>query len=266
MKQIKFLMMALMVMTSFVMTSCLDSDGDGESSYAHFVRVNSSSFYCATTFVDGNGTILYPTTTSLASTGYSTDESTWSADFLYITYVLAENTSSTQSSYNIELKGYVVCDGDPVQLCNSAEIESICTNEAPICALTDSYYNYPFMFDKSILYMPIYYRYSGTATDVEQHTMTLACNMEEITSDSKELVFYLCHDAGTDKSTSSGAVNNYGYNIAQAVSRFSTIVGEEPTTIVVKVKENEYSTELPETYTVYKANYLASAIFSKQYN
>lgn len=280
MKQLKFLMVALTLLMGISFTSCLNSDDNSDYTQQHFARVRQGDITTGyrSYFEDLAGNKLFPTTASLTQVeagGFKMS----SADFVLIVYKLIEAEDTTKAANNsgtttpvsrdINLLGAVACDGPtPIIVEDALEMESAAVENAPIYTL--NYSNgglLPFLYDKEILFLPVWYRMENKQETLAQHKLNLICNFEDMNSESTEIVFYVRHNRGTDEKYEVINVANNGYDIKAAVDRFIAMTGKEPKTIAVKVKETgEYSSSntLPNDYTVYRGDFKLGSEISKR--
>lgn len=277
MKQMKFLMVAFTLLMGISLTSCLNSSDNSDNTQGHFARVKRGDITSGYQdyFEDYLGNKLLPTSTSLIQVEANGNFKMSSSNFAFITYKMLEldgttkaETETTAKSYDINLLSAVNCDGPtPVTVEKTEDMENVAVENAPIFSLTyDNGYS-PFLYDKETLFLPVYYKMENKAEQVSQHKLNLVCNLEGITPESTDIVFYLRHDRGTDEKSEALNVAYNGYNIRQALARFTAATGgKEPTKVIVNVKETgayASSNELPEKYTVYSGEFKVGSIMSK---
>lgn len=277
MKQMKFLMVAFTLLMGISLTSCLNSSDNSDNTQGHFARVKRGDITSGYQdyFEDYLGNKLLPTSTSLIQVEANGNFKMSSSNFAFITYKMVEvdgttkaETETTAKSYDINLLSAVNCDGPtPVTVEKTEDMENVAVENAPIFSLTyDNGYS-PFLYDKETLFLPVYYKMENKVEQVSQHKLILVCNLEGITAESTDIVFYLRHDRGTDEKSEALNVAYNGYNIRQALARFTAATGgKEPTKVIVNVKETgayASSNELPEKYTVYSGEFKVGSIMSK---
>lgn len=276
MKQMKFLMVAFTLLMGISLTSCLNSNDNSDDTQAHFVRVkrDMSTGY-QDYFEDYLGNKLFPTSGSLVQVEANGNFKMSSSNFAYISYKMAEvdgttktEAGTTAKSYNINLLSAANCDGPaPITVDNTEDMESAAVENAPIFTLNYNNVFSPFLYDKETLFLPVYYKMENKAEQVSQHKLILVCNLDGITAESTDIVFYLCHDRGTDEKSEAINVALNGYNIRQALARFTAATGgKEPTKVIVNVKETgayASSNELPEKYTVYSGDFKVGSVMTK---
>lgn len=275
MKQLKFLMAALLMVMGVTLSSCLDS-GEPDKTQSHFARVKQGDIASGYSpyFEDYLGNKLIPTISSLTQVeadGFKMS----SSDFVIIKYEPVEVEGAAKAkaetvTQTINLLSAVCVDGPaPFIVESDEEMENTVEESAPIFALTygGTYSPYlPSLYDKEILFLPIYYKMENKAEQLKQHKFNLVCSLEGVTSESSEIVFYVRHDKGTDDKTDALNLNLGGYNIRTAVARFAALTGNEPKKIVVKVKETgEYSSSntMPEEYTTYSGEFKAGTLLTR---
>lgn len=271
MKQLKFFMVAFTLLMGVSLTSCLKSGDNSNRPYGHFARVVEGSLG-ERHFEDYLGNKLYPTAASLMQVEAASTFKMASSHFAYIQYTPVKTEKKTKAgtetpqSYNINLSSAVTCDGPlPIIAENKAAMENLAVENAPIYSLTYSNVFPPFLFDKKTLFLSIYYKMENKVEQVSQHKHRLVCNLEDITPETTDLVFYVRHDRGTDEKTEKINVAYNGYDISAVVERFVEITHSEPKNVIVKVKETgEYSTTMPEEYTTYSGEFKPAAPITRK--
>lgn len=277
MKQMKFLMVAFTLLMGISLTSCLNSDSNSDNTQAHFARVKRGDLTTGYQdyFEDYLGNKLLPTSGSLIQVEANGDFKMSSSNFAFISYKMVETagttkaeTGTTTQSYDINLLSAASCDGPlPITVETSESMESAAVENAPIFSLTYNNGYTPFLYDKETLFLPVYYKMENKVEQVSQHKLILVCNLEGITAESTDIVFYLRHDRGTDEKSEALNVAYNGYNIRQALSRFTAATGgKEPKKVIVNVKETgaySSSNDLPEKYTIYSGEYKVGSIMNK---
>lgn len=274
MKQLKFLMVAFTLLMAVSLTSCLKSSDNSNGSYAHFVRVVEGTTVDGYQrhFEDYLGNKLYPTTASLLQVEATSNFKMESTHFTYIQYKPVESEKKTKAgtetakSNDINLLSAVTCDGPkPIIAKDKAEMERLAVENAPILSLNYGRGFAPFLFDKKTLFLPVYYKMENKTEQISQHKHRLVCNLEDITSGTTDLLFYVRHDRGTDEKTEVVNVAYNGYDISTIVQRFVEVTGAEPQNVTVKVKETgEYSATMPEEYTTYTGEFKPAAPITKK--
>lgn len=277
MKQMKFLMVAFTLLMGISLTSCLNSNDNSDNTQGHFARVKRGDMTSGYQdyFEDYLGNKLLPSSTSLIQVEANGDFKMSSSNFAFITYKMIEvdgttkaETGTTTKSYDINLLSAVNCDGPtPITVENTEDMESVVVENAPIFSLTYNNGYTPFLYDKETLFLPVYYKMENKAEQVSQHKLNLVCNLEGITAESTDIVFYLRHDRGNDEKSEALNVAYNGYNIRQALARFTALTGgKEPTKVIVNVKETgayASSNDLPEKYTVYSGDFKVGSVMTK---
>ena len=213
MKQVKILVLALVVLMGVGFTSCMNGDDDTTVRRGAFVKVYTGglgSIY----FKDANGFKYYPSATSMATmkSTYGFDPS--SGDMAYIIYqydsatqTVTENTESLQ---NLQLVYAFGLDATVESVSEKgASNDSIA--KAPIRSLDgtigSSYKYEPVMFDESTLLLQIDY-FMGI-DGILSHYFTLVYYPNE-PAEENTIKLYLRHNNGKDTSTNYTSVNLSG--------------------------------------------------------
>lgn len=270
MKQIKTLMVAaLTLVMGVMMTSCLNSDG-GESLYDGYVLAKvmySGGLYGGATFQDSAGNTYTASATSVAkleNNGFSF--SGIEVAFIYYKFSVDENgdqitppdySATTPQSYQIEL---VAIQEAPTEYAERVEsVEELEANEyetSPIGIYSiDSSNNsvkFDFFGDDTMLCMYLYWFLTNGEDEFEKHNIRLVYAFDEITADSDELRFYLCHDKGDDDGTSAYIQSWYCFHVENALADFERITGAQPTKIKLSLYEDiSFTGAMPSSRTDY---------------
>lgn len=263
MKKLNFLMLAFTLLLGITFTSCLDSDDDSDRT--GYAMVRCKSYMGLGWFEDRYGNQLNPTAASLLNVETQTNFNMSSTHLAMIQYRLVETEGSASGSadtnnkkYDIELLAAESLDGPAVVVANNAEeMATRAPETASVVTIKSSSFSYvPYVYDKETIFLPIVFRWSNESSMASQHKMVLACNLEDVTSGSKQLTFYLRHDRGTDEKENAVVGMLRGYDIGDAVSSFKAIAGNDPETVVLYVKETgEYSTAEPTELKKYTAKF-----------
>lgn len=255
-------MLAFTLLLGVTFTSCLDSDDDSDRT--GYAMVRCKSYMGLGWFEDRYGNQLTPTAASLLNVETQTKFNMSSTHLAMIQYRLVETeatasgSENTNKKYDIELLAAESLDGPAVVVATDAEdMATKAPETASVVTIKSGSFSYvPYVYDKETIFLPIVFRWSNESSMASQHKMVLACNLEDVTSGSKQLTFYLRHDKGTDEKETSVVGTLKAYNISEAVSRFNAIAGNEPETVVLYVKETgEYSTTEPTELTKYTAKF-----------
>lgn len=204
MKQVKVLMLALVVLMGVGFTSCMSSDNNTTVQGAAYVKVFGSLGLIH--FEDANGFRLYPTAASLSKiegTGYFNSSSTKMAYVVYQYDTSTQQVTENTTKLNVDLLAAFSLDATfENNVKPGAENDSIA--KAPIISLeaspdgTNSFK--PVMYDDQTLLLPINYYMSNF-----NHYFTLIRYQNEPAAtegEGKNITLYLRHNNGSDTSTS----------------------------------------------------------------
>ncbi len=268
MKQLKFLMIVFTLMMGVSFTSCLDDNGGGNSTYDAFGYMRTRTYMGTYYFYDLVGNTYYPTSTSLEEMKKNGFEMSSSTDlvFVYFKYVNTTSTDTkatgstqTPQSYTIDLVGIASIDSYDAQTVNTVEeMEDMVTENAPVVTLepTDSYGSYKSgLYGDEMLIIPVAWKMEDKKESLLQHTMNLVYVADEVSESSKELVFYLRHDRGTDEKVEVATYRNKAYRVKGILETFKEKTGNYPTKITIKAKTSNDAT-LPTEYTNYSLDNL----------
>lgn len=258
MKQVKFLMLALVVLMGVGFTSCMNGENDTTVRAGGLVKVESS--LGVTWFKDVNGVKLYPSATSMASMKAVSGFDPSAGDMAYIIY---QYDSATQSStdnlqllYATELDATVESVQKPEEGGERPSNDSIA--KAPIRNLKGTISLYgggtiqyePFMFDKSTLMLQIDY-FMGTS-GLLSHYFTLVHYTNEPVEENT-IKLYLRHNNGNDTSTSYTSVNissDYPFVFYKAFNLSKLDVHIDANTkIIIETQENSTKVDLEDSGT-----------------
>ena len=270
MAKFKIWMVALTVLMGFSLTSCLDSS-EPESPYDGGGMFHVVQSYMGTShFEDPAGNKLYPTSASVLAmeTNYGFKISSTKLAFIYYKFVKEEaetksTSTTTPKSYDLVLVSAVACDGpEPVIAEDLEDMENRVTENAPIVSLTPTVNNgisytelKPFLYDLNTLVLPIAWRMENNSEKISQHKFNLVYVESETEAGDGDMVLYLRHDRGTDEKTEAGTYTQDGYDIEEAVGLFKGKAGNEPQRLIIKSKNNESDSKIPETYTEVSLDY-----------
>lgn len=263
MKQLKFLMIVFTLMMGVSFTSCLDDNGGGNSTYDAFGYMRTRTYMGTYYFYDLVGNTYYPTSTSLEEMKKSGFEMSSSTDLVFVYFKYVDTTSTdtkatgstqTPQTYTIDLVGITSIDSYDAKIMNTVEdMENMVTENAPVVTLepTDNYGTYkPGFYGNEMLIIPVAWKMADKKEALSQHTMNLVYVADEVSENSKELVFYLRHDRGTDEKAEVPKNRNKAYRIEYILENFKEKTGNYPTKITIKAKIGNDMT-LPKEYTNY---------------
>lgn len=265
MKQVKFLMLALITLMGVGFTSCMKGENDTTVRDGGVVKVESS--LGAYWFETINGVKLYPSATSLAAMKAATG---FEMEKVNMAYIIYQYDSATQSSTDgLQLLYAMGLD---------ATVESVAKEEAGERPSNDSIAKAPIrslegtialsgggrveykpvMFDESTLLLQIDY-FMGS-DGLLSHYFTLVHYPNEPVEENT-IKLYLRHNNGKDTSTSYTSVNfsgNYPFVFYKAfnLNKLDVRINEN-TKIIVEAQENNTNLDLEDknntstkTYTV----------------
>lgn len=263
MKRIKIWSLVLLSTLVLGLTSCLNSSSDSDSTYTGIVKVVSS--YGSIYFQTQTGTLLIPTSTSLANVE-STNKFSATSGLAFIAYtkVTSSSTSTSTTQINISLSYAVSLEGTSISTTKGADNDSINkVTQSPLISLDplsntseDKFTLYDSTYGNLLIGADYYF-------STPNHYFTLVFYPADVTSGATTMDIYLSHHT-TDTSaayTSSYYVGRYpslyyhSFNIADMVSQFTTKAGNAPTKIALHTNINETSTTLPSSGITYTINY-----------
>lgn len=250
MKQIKTLMVAaLTLVMGVMMTSCLNSDG-GESLYdGYFLAkvVSAGGLYGGATLQDAGGNTYQASATSVAkleANGFSFTDVKMA--FIYYKFSVDENGNQiTPPDYNatepqtfqVELVGIQEAPTEYAERVESAEeLETNKYETAPI-AISDmigsssNTVKFDFYGNEPMLYMYLQWLLTNGEDEFKKHHIRLVYAFDEITADSNELRFYLCHDKGDDDGQTAYIQSWYCFRVENALADFERVTGAKPAKI-----------------------------------
>lgn len=251
MKQVKILMLALVVLMGVGFTSCMNGDDDTTVRQDAFVKVVSSMG--VTWFEDANGFRYYASATSMATmkSTYGFDPS--SGDMAYIIYQydsatqpVTENTTSLKDLQLVYAMGLDATVESVAE--KGASNDSIA--KAPIRSLDgtigSSYKYEPFMFDESTLLLQIDY-FMGI-DGILSHYFTLVYYPNE-PAEENTIKLYLRHNNGKDTSTNYTSVNFSGqypfvFYKAFNLSKLNVTPINTDTKIIIETQVNNTNIDL----------------------
>lgn len=213
MKQVKFLMLALVILMGVGFTSCMNGDDDTTVRQDAFVKVKTGglgSIY----FEDANGFKYYASATSLATmkSTYGFDPSSGEMAYIIYQYDSATQpiTENTESLKDLQLVYAFGLDATVESVTEEgASNDSIA--KAPIRSLDgtigSSYKYEPFMFDESTLLLQIDY-FMGVDGLLSHYFTLVHYPNEQVEENTIKL--YLRHNNGKDTSLNYTSVNFSG--------------------------------------------------------
>lgn len=213
MKQVKFLMLALVILMGVGFTSCMNGDDDTTVRQDAFVKVKTGglgSIY----FEDANGFKYYASATSLATmkSTYGFDPSSGEMAYIIYQYDSATQpiTENTESLKDLQLVYAFGLDATVESVSEEgASNDSIA--KAPIRSLDgtigSSYKYEPFMFDESTLLLQIDY-FMGVDGLLSHYFTLVHYPNEQVEENTIKL--YLRHNNGKDTSLNYTSVNFSG--------------------------------------------------------
>lgn len=213
MKQVKFLMLALVILMGVGFTSCMNGDDDTTVRQDAFVKVKTGglgSIY----FEDANGFKYYASATSLATmkSTYGFDPSSGEMAYIIYQYDSATQpiTENTESLKDLQLMYAMGLDATVESVSEEgASNDSIA--KAPIRSLDgtigSSYKYEPFMFDESTLLLQIDY-FMGVDGLLSHYFTLVHYPNEQVEENTIKL--YLRHNNGKDTSLNYTSVNFSG--------------------------------------------------------
>lgn len=263
MKQIKFLMMALIM--GVVMTSCLDSDDSSTSQNAAIGKLVGSygSMYLTTT----DGYKIYFSYESISTAlANGIDLNNYVGQVLYCVYdtssaVLDEANKSLSDAAILQFSSLsnptgVVYTDVPTEPWNvDAATDSI--GNAAIIELSDNVYekpSFPFSSDSYTLFLPVNYNILYSGSSVYYHSLSLIYYPEEVTEEGTLNLYLRYHTTapeGSEMIKSSSTYNPYYmykyYDLREVFSAYRAQNGTSPTKVVIKYYSNSYNTEIKDS-------------------
>lgn len=261
MKQIKTLMVAaLTLVMGVMMTSCLNSDG-GESLWdGYFLAkvVYAGGLYGGATLQDAGGNTYQASATSVAkleANGFSFTDVEMA--FIYYKFSVDENgdkitppdyNATEPQTFQIELVGIQEAPTEYAERVESAEeLETNKYETAPVSMLdfvgsSSNTVKFDFYGNEPMLYMYLQWLLTNGEDEFKKHHIRLVYAFDEITADSNELRFYLCHDKGDDDGKTAYIRSWYCFYIQNALADFERVTGAKPTTIKLSLYEDTSST------------------------
>ncbi len=211
-KQMKVLVLTLIVLMGVGFTSCMNSDGNTTMMGYSVVKVHSS--FGVVYFEDASGFKYYPTTTSLAQIEANPfNFKTSSTNLAYIGYQYDTETQQVTESttkLNVELN-YAVSLDAKLEIVNERGAENDSIANAPIITLkgtANGYYNYePVMFDSNTLLLSVNY-FMNINKPFHYFTLVYYPNEEPVPDapaldgEGNTVTLYLRHNSGDDTSNS----------------------------------------------------------------
>ena len=269
MKQIKTLMVAaLTLVMGVMMTSCLNSDG-GESLYDGYILakvVYAGGLYGGATLQDAVGNTYQASAASVAkleANGFSFTDVDMA--FVFYKFSVDENgdkitppdyNATEPQTFQVELVRIQKAPTEYAERVESAEeLETNKYETAPI-AISDfvgssssNTVKFDFYGNEPMLYMYLQWLLTNVQwlltngeDEFKKHHIRLVYAFDEITADSNELRFYLCHDKGDDDGKTAYIQSWYCFNIQKALEAFESETGAKPTTIKLSLYEDPSST------------------------
>lgn len=273
MKQIKTLMVAaLTLLMGVTMTSCLNSEG-GETLYDGYflAKVVSGSALGGTSFQDAGGNTFnasYESVMQVQANGLNLSELEMA--FIYFKWAVDESgnvltppneEATTPQTYEIDLvavQEVSIEDAERMETMadfESSKYETASLSLTNLTGLVGNSVKFDFYGDDETLYMYVQWLLTNGTEEFKKHKIRLVYVNEEITSDSKELKFYLCHDKGDDDGLNAVYGNWYCFRVQNALATFRSITGKDPATIKLSLYEDSGTTGvLPSSRTDYTLN------------
>ena len=97
---------------------------------------------------------------------------------------------------------------------------------------------FDFYGNEPMLYMYLQWLLTNGEDEFKKHHIRLVYAFDEITADSNELKFYLCHDKGDDDGKTAYIQSWYCFNIQKALEAFESETGAKPTKIKLSLYED----------------------------
>lgn len=259
MKQVKILMLALVVLMGVGFTSCMNGENDTTVREDAFVKV--VSYMGSTWFEDANGFRYYPTDASLAAMKTQMGFEPVNGGMAYVIYqydsATQTKTATSTSLKDLQLLYATKLDATVESVQHKPEegeepLSNDSIAKAPIRGLegtiSTSYGNItykPIMFDESTLLLQIDY-FMGPE-GLLSHYFTLVHYRDE-SVDENTIKLYLRHNNGKDTSTSYTSVNylnQYPFVFYKAfnLGKLDGSINEN-TKIIIEVQENNTNIDL----------------------
>lgn len=250
MKQLKFSMLALIVLMGISLSSCIKSDDNG-GDYTRELLAQVRTGYVGTYFVDALGNQLFPTAASLLeieSKGFKPMQT----HMAYIYYkVLKINTptaatENTKRTIDIELLGAISMDGDAL-ITEEGSGDDVPATAPIIGAEFENGMTRlaPFAFDEHTIVLPLFWRGGSDKESFAQHKFTLVFHPEKVQKDATEMVLQLRHDKGTDTKSEARTWVWRCYNINDMLLEFISRAGvEKPAKITIETVESDSSIDI----------------------
>lgn len=263
MKQLKFLMAALLMVMGVTLSSCLNSE-EGEYDDIYCTALVNSNYLGYTYFEASNGDKLYPTPASVAqieAQGYKiSDYKMALIQGRSLEKNETTNTNTEPGKIDFTLTGFLPYEYGTAIVAETMEnMAQLAPETSPIITMkiSNGYQTIvPSQFNNNVVILPIAWALQDSKDAYDKHQLALACSLDEVKSGDKEIVFYIRHDNGGDEKTETYAAPLYGYDISEALEKFQEIAGNVPTKVIIKAHENsQHSTEIPENYTEYSIDY-----------
>lgn len=260
MKQVKVLMLTLVVLMGVGFTSCMDSDNNTTISGAAYVKVHSA--LGTTYFTDANGFELYPSASSLAK--IETGSGNFNSSSTMMAYVVYQYDTSTQqvtentTKLNVELLAAFGLDAtfESVSVPGVSDNDSIA--KAPIISLkatpdgTNSFK--PVMYDDRTLLLPINYfmsNFNHYFTLIRYENNAPAESNQVTEGEGKNITLYLRHNNAGDTSTSGTSLrylleytSYYGLNPFYKAFNLSSLHLKPGDKLTIKTMESSNSIKL----------------------
>lgn len=267
MKKLKLLTLLSALVMGLSLTSCLDS-GDSGTTWDDSRRVYVQNYLGQAFFVDIFDNRYFPSSESLAAFRQNNpdfDLNDYEMMDIYFNYHVEEETttttkqtSTTPQTYEIDLIAYMVIEvPEVISVQTTAELEQHET--APVVSLeqnTGYGITRPQQFDERMILAYTGFWLSNDAEKLDDHKFRLVYVRDEITSDSKDLVVYVCHNRGDDEGTSAVWATTCGLDLERALNEFRQVTGGDPDKVIIKAKTSNYATTtLPTDYTEYELEY-----------
>ena len=255
MKQVKVLMLTLIVLMGVGFTSCMNSDDNTTTMGYSVVKVSMGSFG-SVYFEDASGFKFYPSTASLSKVEAELKFEPSSTNLAYIGYqydTATQQVTENTTKLNVELF-YAVSLDAKVEIVSEPGADNDSISKAPIVTLKgslNSYYEYkPMMFNDNTLLLSVNYFMSTsnhyfTLVYYQNEAPAMPDNLVENTDDNS-VTLYLRHNNGTDTSTSGtslGYIQSYPYVFYKAFD-LSSLRLSSGTKLIINTLESSNSIKL----------------------
>lgn len=256
MKQVKVLVLTLIVLMGVGFTSCMNSDDNTTNLGYSVVKVH--SYLGSVFFEDASGFKYYPSVASLAAVEADPlNFKTSSTNLAYIGYqydTATQQVTENTTKLNVELF-YAVSLDSKVEYVSEPGADNDSIAKAPIITLkgtANSYYNYePIMFDNNTLLLSVNYFMSINSPS---HNFTLVHYQNEdptpgapaVDGENNVVTLYLRHNNGSDTSTSGtslGYAQSLPYVFYKAFN-LSSLHLSSGTKLIIKTLESSNSIKL----------------------